>query len=59
MSEVAAQGARWTEANVPEQRGRTALITGANSGLGFHVAEALARSGAAVILACRDAGKPA
>jgi len=42
---------------VPEQRGRTALITGANSGLGFQVSAALARQGAAVILACRDAGQ--
>jgi NAD(P)-dependent dehydrogenase (short-subunit alcohol dehydrogenase family) len=44
---------------MPEQRGRTALITGANSGLGFQAAIGLARKGAAVILACRDARKAA
>jgi NAD(P)-dependent dehydrogenase (short-subunit alcohol dehydrogenase family) len=42
---------------MPDQRGRTALITGANSGLGFHAAVGLAQQGANVILACRDAGK--
>jgi NAD(P)-dependent dehydrogenase (short-subunit alcohol dehydrogenase family) len=44
---------------MPDQRGRTALITGANSGLGFQAATGLARKGAVVILACRDAGKAA
>jgi NAD(P)-dependent dehydrogenase (short-subunit alcohol dehydrogenase family) len=42
---------------MPDQRGRTALITGANSGLGFHAAVGLAQKGGTVILACRDAGK--
>jgi len=32
------QGDRWTEADVPAQRGRTAVITGANTGLGFETA---------------------
>ncbi|GAA4973525.1 oxidoreductase [Kineococcus glutinatus] len=41
----------WT---VPDQRGRTALVTGANGGLGLHVARELARAGARVLLACRD-----
>jgi NAD(P)-dependent dehydrogenase (short-subunit alcohol dehydrogenase family) len=47
----------WTAADIPDQTGRTAIITGANSGLGFRTAEALARAGAATVLACRDAGR--
>jgi NAD(P)-dependent dehydrogenase (short-subunit alcohol dehydrogenase family) len=48
------QGDRWTEADVPAQRGRTAVITGANTGLGFETARVLAGRGARVVLACRD-----
>jgi len=48
---------RWTETDVPDQQGRTALVTGANSGLGFSVASVLAARGATVVLACRDTGK--
>jgi len=47
--------APWTAANIPDLTGRTALVTGANSGLGFETALALAGRGASVILACRDA----
>jgi NAD(P)-dependent dehydrogenase (short-subunit alcohol dehydrogenase family) len=47
----------WTAADVPDQAGRTAVITGGNSGIGFETARVLAEHGAAVILACRDAGK--
>jgi NAD(P)-dependent dehydrogenase (short-subunit alcohol dehydrogenase family) len=47
-------GNQWTAAEVPEQHGRIAVITGANSGLGFEVAKALAERGATVVLACRD-----
>jgi len=49
--------AGWTAADIPEQTGRTALVTGANSGLGFHTALALARQGARVLMASRDTGR--
>ena len=48
---------RWTEAEMPDQGGRTVLVTGANSGLGLRSAEALARRGARVLLACRNPEK--
>ncbi|KEI44316.1 oxidoreductase [Saccharopolyspora rectivirgula] len=44
----------WTAADIPDQSGRTALITGANSGLGLTSAKALAARGARVLLACRS-----
>ena len=43
--------------DVPSQRGRTVIVTGANSGLGFEAARALGLAGAKVIMACRDAEK--
>lgn len=47
----------WTVADVPGQHGRTAVVTGANSGIGFEVAVVLAQRGAGTVLACRDTGK--
>ncbi|HZZ52431.1 MAG TPA: SDR family NAD(P)-dependent oxidoreductase [Pseudonocardia sp.] len=47
----------WTTTDIPDQRGRTAVITGANTGLGFETASALAARGASVILAVRDLDK--
>lgn len=49
--------ARWTAAAMPPQTGKTALITGANSGIGFQTARELARHGAQVLLGVRDATK--
>jgi protochlorophyllide reductase len=48
-------GKKWTATDIPDQAGRTILITGANSGLGLRSAEALAAKGARVLLACRNA----
>jgi NAD(P)-dependent dehydrogenase (short-subunit alcohol dehydrogenase family) len=48
---------QWTESNVPDQRGRVAVVTGANTGLGFDTARVLAERGATVVLAVRDTEK--
>src|ERR1700678_2974719 len=53
--------AKWTTADIPDQAGRVAVITGANTGLGYETALALAERGAHVVLAVRnlDKGKDA
>ena len=56
-SQAGRRSRRWTADDVPDQAGRTALVTGANSGIGFEAARVLAERGAAVVLACRTPAK--
>jgi NAD(P)-dependent dehydrogenase (short-subunit alcohol dehydrogenase family) len=49
--------AKWTNDDVPDQQGRLAVVTGANTGLGFETAQVLAARGASVVLAVRDIEK--
>jgi NAD(P)-dependent dehydrogenase (short-subunit alcohol dehydrogenase family) len=44
----------WTAADIPDQSGRVAVVTGANGGLGLEVARELARKGGHVVMAARD-----
>ena len=45
---------KWTADDIPAQAGRVAVITGANSGIGFEMARELARKGGTVVMACRS-----
>jgi NAD(P)-dependent dehydrogenase (short-subunit alcohol dehydrogenase family) len=48
---------KWTVDDIPQQDGKIAIVTGANSGLGFNTSKALALKGAKVIMACRNQEK--
>ena len=50
-------GDKWTASDMPDQTGRVAVITGANTGLGLETASALAAQGASVVLAVRNVDK--
>jgi NAD(P)-dependent dehydrogenase (short-subunit alcohol dehydrogenase family) len=47
----------WTAENIPDLTGKIAIVTGANCGIGYEMARALARKKARVILACRNQDK--
>jgi NAD(P)-dependent dehydrogenase (short-subunit alcohol dehydrogenase family) len=47
----------WTAADIPSQAGRTIVVTGATSGIGYHTARELARAGGEVVLAVRDTAR--
>nr|WP_204261368.1 oxidoreductase [Blastococcus saxobsidens] len=51
------RGVTWTEKDIPDLNGRTAVVTGANGGLGFQTALALTGAGAHVVVAARDPQK--
>jgi NAD(P)-dependent dehydrogenase (short-subunit alcohol dehydrogenase family) len=58
MAEAATMaGSKWTAEQIPPQAGKIALVTGANSGIGYQTAVELVRDGAHVLLGCRSAAK--
>ncbi|HCT81178.1 MAG TPA: short-chain dehydrogenase, partial [Micromonosporaceae bacterium] len=48
---------RWTADRIPDQTGKTFLVTGANSGLGYVTTRELAKRGAHVVMAVRNEAK--
>ncbi len=46
--------AKWSASDIPDQSGRVVIVTGANSGLGFHTSLMLAAKGARILMACRS-----
>lgn len=57
MTQARSASGRWTAADVPDQSGRIAVVTGASGGIGLETASVLARRGATVVLAGRDVVK--
>jgi len=57
MNSNATETRKWAEADVPDQSGRVVVVTGANTGIGYHTAAVLAYCGAHVVLAVRNLEK--
>ena len=57
MMSTLSQDEKWTADNIPDLAGKIAVVTGANSGIGFAAAQALVRKRAHVVMACRNLEK--